>query len=103
MWLQGMAFRDDELLIDGRRVGTVRGLQQPQLWLRAGPVPLEGAGTHRVELRRPQRSLRPGDGQADHIGPVVVAPEAPGRLLRTRPGHAGFLCGRALEWVDVLR
>jgi hypothetical protein len=88
--------------MDGRRIGVAHHLNEPNQWIDVGPVPLAPAGTHRIELRRPTRSLAPGDAQPDHIGPIVVRQGAEPELLESLPGDDAYLCNRRLDWIDVL-
>lgn len=98
IWVRGRIVRRLAVFVDGRRVGEVRGLNRATQWTRAGSIRLT-AGVHRVELRRPKRSLRPGDAATDTIGPALAVPATPARLVRTRTARR--LCGRPLDWVDV--
>jgi hypothetical protein len=98
VWLRGRAFRKLEVLIDGRRVGTVRELNGPNQWMDVGPADLP-AGRHRLELVRPTRSLRPGDAQRDAIGPIAIVPATAPRL--TRGAAALRACGSSADWLDL--
>jgi hypothetical protein len=97
VWLRGSAHRDLTLSVDGHRVGTVRAINTPGQWMSAGTIDL-GAGPHTVTVSRPRRSLSPGDGQSDRIGPVALVRTGEPRLVRVASGAA--LCGRALDWVE---
>jgi hypothetical protein len=55
------------------------------------------AGTHRLEIVRPNRSLRPGDAQHDVLGPLALVADTPVQLV---PGGA---CGKPADWIDVIR
>ncbi len=94
-----------QISIDGRAAGSVsRQLDGRGQYERAGgPIPLS-VGTHRVEVTRGSRTLAPGGGSS-RIGPVVLAPAtaAPSavRLIPPRAWHS--LCGRALDWVEIVR
>jgi hypothetical protein len=101
VWLRGRSFRKDEISIDGKRVGIARHLNGPNQWIEAGPAPKSLARTHKVELDRPTRSLRPGDAGADHIGPIAITQGRDERLIGSSPGHAARLCNRPLDWIDV--
>jgi hypothetical protein len=75
-WIQGTAYRRSALLVDDRRVGTVFGANRPSQWIDVGVLALQ-AGPHKLELRRPRRSLRPGDSRADLLGPVLACRPEP--------------------------
>lgn len=96
-WVEGTATRRSELFVDGRRVGPVRGVNGPGQWIEVGVARL-AAGPHRVEIRRPKRSLRPGDARPDFIGPVLAVPETNGSLIR-----AERRCGERFDWVEAVR
>ena len=76
VWMRGRSFRDDEVLVDGKRVGVAHEINGPQAWINVGRVTLR-AGPHTVEVRRPGWRLAPGERQADSIGPVVLVPDGP--------------------------
>jgi hypothetical protein len=98
LWLRGRAFRADRVLVDGRLVGVARHLNGPNQWIDVGAVRL-APGRHVIELRRPKRSLRPGDAQTDVIGPFAATAGEPvlvsGAELRRH-------CGQPADWIDVL-
>ena len=100
IWVRGRVVRASEVLVDGRRVGSVQSLHQRIHWTRAGVTELE-AGEHRVELRRPTRSLRPGDGARDFVGPVVAVRADPVRIARVPAVRARRLCGESLDWIEA--
>jgi hypothetical protein len=101
VWIRGRSFRDDEVLIDGRRVGIARHLNGPNQWIEVGKVTLE-AGAHTAELRRPDGSLAPGDRQPDSLGPIVLVPDGEPRELRVPRGQGERLCGRTLDWLELI-
>jgi hypothetical protein len=99
IWIRGRAFRTTAVLIDGKKIGSVRGDNGPNQWLEAGAVRLE-AGLHRLELVRPKRSLRPGDAQHDVIGPAAVVTDVAPQLVS---GSAlRRVCGQPADWIDVV-
>ena len=97
-WVRGRLVRRASVYVDGRFVGSAQASNRAAQWTRMGAIELRG-GAHRVELRRPTRSLRPGDAAVDVLGPVVAVEARPGRLVRTREPRD--LCGRGIDWVDV--
>ncbi|MEA2492451.1 MAG: hypothetical protein QOJ29_362 [Thermoleophilaceae bacterium] len=98
VWLRGRAFRKMAVLIDGRRIGTARGLNGPNQWIEIGNADLS-AGTHRIALERPKRSLRPGDAQTDVIGPIAIESRVEPKLIRG--GALRNVCGQSADWLDV--
>lgn len=101
VWLRGRSFRDDEISVDGRRVGVAHEINGPQTWTLVGHVTLASGG-HTVTLHRPGRALGPGGKQSDSIGPVVLVADRATRLVRTDPGKGAELCGRELDWIEQL-
>ena len=101
VWIRGRSFRDDEVRIDGRRVGIARHLNGPNQWIEVGRVEL-AAGMHTAELRRPEGSLAPGDRQPDSLGPIVLVPDGEPRELRVARGEGERLCGRTLDWLELI-
>ena len=102
MWLRGSFPRATDVLVDGRRRMTVRGANTPGQWL--GDVPLRlTAGVHRVEVRVPGGSPKPGDGAAVTIGPLALVADRPRRLQTVALPDWRSLCGRELDWVELVR
>jgi hypothetical protein len=63
------------------------------------------AGTQPVIVQRPPQYYAPGNVMAgDMLGPVVIAPVGPPPPVQTiAPGGARSLCGRPLQWLEVIR
>jgi hypothetical protein len=104
-WVQGTFGRGISVWIDGRRVGSTRDqLSFAGQWIRFGARELR-AGPHRIELRYPGGSLRPGSGQQPQtVGPVALVPRAPrAQLLEVAPDGAPSLCSEPLDWLEVVR
>ena len=87
------------MLVDGRTVGSVRVLNGPNQWMDVGSVSLS-PGSHRLELVRPTRSLRPGDSQRDVLGPIEIVPSAAARVVRGRSVLRA--CGTPADWLEVV-
>ena len=102
VWLQGSSGRPVYAVIDGRRVGAMQQVNTTRQWTDVGSISLP-AGRHRLEIVRPGGSLGPGDAYGGQIGPLALQPDRPERLIRVAPGDADRLCGRPLDWVEVVR
>ena len=86
------------ILIDGTPRGTIGCGGSLSLTLSAGP--------HTVALHYAGQDLGPGSGgPPEPIGPLALAPAGPGAdLVREVPAsRAAALCGRRLDWIEVLR
>lgn len=98
LWLRGRTFRRDAVLVDGRLVGVAHHDNGPNQWIEVGVGTLK-PGRHTLELRRPKRSLRPGDAQTDVIGPFELVRDVPERLVSGPALRAE--CGKPADWVEV--
>jgi hypothetical protein len=103
MWVAGSLGRAIEIQIGGRPLGAAKGVNNVGQWLPAGEVTLD-AGTHAVALTRAGGDLRPGDGYMGELGPVVLQPlGSKPTLERFQPRQARRLCGRAWDWIELVR
>jgi hypothetical protein len=100
-WLQGSFGRPVSVSIDGHRVGAAQGINTPDAWLRAGTVKLE-PGRHTVEVRRPGGDLAPGSGAPSTLGAMALVADGDPRLREVEPEQVGRLCGRLLDWVELV-
>jgi len=100
IWLRASASRDLTVYVDGRRAGSARQINTPGQWIDVGRVRL--GGRHRVEVRRGGVSWRPGDSYYGYLGPVALEAVGADRLLSLRPARATSLCGRQLDWVELV-
>ena len=103
VWLRGRTFRAGSLRVGDQLLPVPRELNGPNQWIEAGAVRLADGEGAAITLERPKRSLRPGDAEADHVGPLVLVPDAEPEIVRVKSRDYRRLCGRRLDWVDVLR
>lgn len=102
VWLRGSFPRATQILVDGRRRATVAGANTPGQWL--GDVPLRlDAGVHGIEIRVPGGAPKPGDGAAVTIGPLAFVADEPERLQTVPIARWRTLCGRQLDWIELVR
>lgn len=109
LWLEGEFGRRVSVRVGGRETGGVEYESgNPGQYFPVGRVDLAG-GRKRVAMLQEGGDLRPGDGGgADsslrHIGALVFSPpENERRAVRTvAPRSATRLCGRSLDWVEVV-
>ena len=102
IWVAGSFGRDVELRVDGRRVGEAGGVNTPGEWLRGGEARIP-AGRHRVELVRPGAAPWPGNRYIGPLGPLVFERVEDEALAWLPPDESDRLCGRELDWVELVR
>ena len=102
VWIKGSFGRGTMAYVDGRHVGTAKGINTPGQWLEVGQVRLS-AGQHRLKLRRPGFGLGPGDAWRGELGPLALEPVNHERLVSVAPADARLLCGRQWDWIEVVR
>jgi hypothetical protein len=93
-----------QIFVDGRHVGSVAyELAPPGQIEPAGRVTLT-AGQHTVEVVRPPDNLTPGDGGTMRaLGPVMfVRGSAQPSVEQIAPARARSLCGRSLDWLEIV-
>jgi hypothetical protein len=106
LWLGGSFGRGFVVSVDGRRVGRVSN----ELSILNAFVPVSRlalkAGVHTIALTYPPSGLAPGSGDElrSVVTSVVLAPvaDAAGRLVRVVPRRAGELCGKSVDWIEVV-
>jgi len=104
VWLGGSFARTITISIDGRRVGSLRGmLTETGQWTFFGSLRLS-AGSHAVTLRYGGSQLAPGSGAGPFaLGPLALNPARSGEnYVSVSPADASSLCGRTLDWVEVV-
>jgi hypothetical protein len=105
VWLGGSFARTVTISIDGRRAGSLRSvLTETGQWTPFGSLRLR-AGSHTVTLRYGGSRFAPGSGAGPFaLGPLALSLTQPGEnLISVSPADARSLCGRSLDWVEVVR
>jgi hypothetical protein len=105
VWVQGSISRRMTFDVGGRRVGTVADQTgQGATPIAVGAITLP-PGPASVDVVRPPADLAPGNPiTGDLLGPVVLArSDLPPAIEQLPPGRASALCGRSLEWLEVVR
>jgi hypothetical protein len=105
IWVQGSFDRGFTVVVDGRRVGTLRDQLNPRgQFASAGAVTL-APGRHAIALVRGAGDLRPGDGGRNRLlGPIVLDPASDTPVVRQVPlSRWRDLCGKRLDWVEAIR
>jgi len=99
-WIAGTFGRAVEGLLDGKEIGSARGVNTVGQWHDIGTVALQ-PGSHELELRRGSGSAAPGDGYSGELGPLVLERVGPRPLVSVRPKDAERrLCGRQWDWIE---
>ena len=105
VWLQGSFSQRLPIWIDNHQIGSVAyELGPPGQTVRVGTMTVT-AGEHAVKILRPGNDLTPGDGGEQRLlGPLMlVSDSTPPPVSEIDPGQARSLCGRTLDWLEVVR
>jgi hypothetical protein len=105
LWLGGSFARGFQVAVNGTEVGTAKNeLSNIGGYVHIADVELE-AGTHKVTLTYPDADLTPGSGNNSYtsLTAIVLQPTKPkSRLITVPPEQAEKLCGRPLDWVEIV-
>jgi hypothetical protein len=104
LWISGSFARGYDVSVDGRRVGAARGsLSGRGQYLHVADVNLD-RGRNVTTLNRGGGSLSPGDGVLELLGPVVLVQDVPDpyAVRYGQSAEARSLCGRRLDWLEVV-
>lgn len=105
VWLQASLSQRFQVWVGGHPVGSVAYQLGPQgQFVRVGQVSL-AAGDQPVRIVRPHANLSPGDDTpSQFLGPLMLAgaPDPP-PVSEIAPSGARALCGRSLDWIEVVR
>src|SRR5262249_24300695 len=105
VWAGGSFSQRFVVWVDRHRLGSVPlNIGPPGQYVRVGQVHLT-RGDVPILIVRPRNSLTPGENATTQsIGPVVlVRSGAAPSVQEIAPGQAQSLCGRELDWVEVVR
>jgi len=105
LWLGGSFARGLEVSVDGHPVGSA----EDELSAFGGYVyiadPFLAAGVHTFALTYPHANLTPGSGDNSFTSLSAIALEqnSPrGKLIALATRHAARLCGRSLDWIEIV-
>jgi hypothetical protein len=104
LWLGGSMSGPVKLTVNGTEIATARyELQEDGQYVPFGSIGLE-RGKYEIAISYNGGDLRPGSGGlAATVGPLILKREAPeAKLLDVPLGAARTLCGRTLDWVEVV-
>jgi hypothetical protein len=110
LWLGGTFSRGFDVRVDGSRIGSISDALDPVgAYERVGAPLRLAAGTHTiVVIYHGESALAPGsaDGEQptyDALTAIVLAPPvSQAHYLTVSPAHASELCGRSLDWIEVI-
>lgn len=105
VWLEAAVSQHFPVWVGRRLIGTTPNeLGPPGQFVRIGRVTLM-AGSQPVEITRPAPNLGPGqDGTTRYLGPLMLVSEPdPPPVMQISPGDARSLCGRSLDWLEIVR
>jgi hypothetical protein len=101
VWFRGSFGRGAKVYVDGRYVGRALSVQTPQQMARVGNVTL-AAGRHQLQIVRPGGNPKPANGQDEVYDTVFLDPVTSLAPIRRPAAAAHTLCGRHLDWVEVV-
>ena len=112
LWLGGSFAVGFDVKVDGQPFGSVVDLSNPiGAYERVGAPVTLAPGVHTVQITYRGSDLAPGgaDYEPDYTQLASIAlspPEYPStvaaRMLTVAPGNARSLCGRSLDWIEVV-
>ena len=106
LWIEGAFSERVQVSIDARPVGSATyQLGSPDQTVPIGETYLK-AGSHSVDIEVPMNEpLAPGEALAQQtIGPLTLAPADESEPVRQiDPRDARSLCGRSLDWMEIVR
>ena len=111
LWLGGSFDRGFNVTVDGHSVGSVSAQLDPiGAYERVGSPLTLSPGVHTFVVTYPGESLAPGSADSEAYtqlsGIALSPPEYPStaaaRMLTVAPGKARSLCGRSLDWIEVV-
>jgi hypothetical protein len=106
LWLDGTFDRGFEVSVDGHPVGGVKNqLAGFSAYVQIANVFLT-SGVHTFVLTYPHAGLDPGSGDEGFtsLSAIALQPQRPvSALLEVAPARAEELCGRPLDWIELVR
>ena len=104
--LAGLFTRGFVVGVDGRRVGSVKNeISDIDGYVPIAAVALS-AGVHTITLTYPHPDLSPGAGNNTYtiLDEIALDPlQSPAReMLTVAPAAAKLLCGRPLDWIEIV-
>jgi hypothetical protein len=103
-WIQGSFATGVRLVVEGRGYGEVFGdLGLASGWHPLGQVTIRARGVHVLLLSLDKPWWQSGSKRPDLAGRLVfVRGGAPSRTITVQPERGRTLCGRRLDWIELL-
>ncbi|HXR13385.1 MAG TPA: hypothetical protein VN740_01915 [Solirubrobacteraceae bacterium] len=109
LWLGGTFQRGFTVSVDGRTIGSIANQLNPVGAYNQIGAPISlAAGNHTIVVTyRRESALDPGSADTEayytELTAIVLAPPASqARYVTVSPAHASELCGRSLDWIEVI-
>jgi len=107
LWLGGSFARGFRVHMDGRMVGRVEDQLQNIGQYSAVATRYRTRGVHTITLEYPPAGvLTPGSGaELTQLSAISLEPLDSPRteMISVTPARAGTLCGRELDWIEIVR
>ena len=108
LWLGGSFARGFTVDVDGSYLGSISNeLNNIGDYNEVGPAITLAAGVHTIAITYPQASsFAPGSADTeDYTGLSAIALQpldSPSRMIAVQPPQARQLCGRSLDWIEIV-
>jgi hypothetical protein len=107
LWLGGSFGRGFVVDVDGHRIGSVSdALNPPGAYEEVGSPLTLAAGRHTITVTYPSADLSPGSADSEYytsfFAIALSPPASQMRYVEVTPAHASALCGRTLDWLEVI-
>jgi hypothetical protein len=114
LWLGGTFNRGFVVAVDGHPIGSVSNQLEPAGgYAQVGPPLTLAPGVHTITVTYPNANLSPGNADLDSVdydaliaialSPPLYPAAGSGRMLTVAPHAADTLCGRSLDWIEIVK
>jgi hypothetical protein len=112
LWLGGSFARGFEVSVDGHHIGGVADqLDPPGVYEMVGKPLTLGPGVHTITVTYPTANLSPGNADSEEytvlseiaLSPPLYPAKGAGKMLMVKPNDARTLCGRSLDWIEIVK
>jgi hypothetical protein len=114
LWLGGSFNRGFVVAVDGHRTGAVANQLEPTGgYAQVGPPLTLTPGVHKITVTYPNANLSPGNADLesvayDQLATIALSPPlypdaGSGTMLTVAARDAHTLCGRSLDWIEIVK